>query len=114
MLVAALACGFPFAASSYYHHDYKDPRIYDRGHDGGSVGWCAKENVAGQWLQISFMDIKRVMKVETKGRDDEYKQRVTSYNLRYTLNGVDWEWYNDKEVFEGNNTTMATPPRLTT
>jgi len=57
--------------------------------DGGSA-WAAAVPDANQWVIVGFGSRNiRIVAFCTQGRGD-FDQWVTSYNLSFTINGVDW------------------------
>ena len=74
-----------------------DPNHDERGaglntFDNGARAWCALHNTVFQFLQIDLGDQTKVTAVATQGRND-YPQWVTSYQLKYSLNGSTFPWY---------------------
>lgn len=54
--------------------------------------WCAKHNNAYQHLQVDLVSKTKVTAVATQGRNGG-SQRVTSYQLQYSLDGDVWRRY---------------------
>ncbi|XP_022792632.1 coagulation factor VIII-like [Stylophora pistillata] len=73
---------------------------------GKAGAWCAKSNNHHQWLQVFFGRETTVTKVAIQGRYDCCSQRVTSFKLSYSSDGIHWAWYRlsdgQIQVFGGN------------
>lgn len=54
--------------------------------------WAVRHNDPSQWLQVDFVKKVSLGKVATQGRDD-YPQWVTSYSLSYSMNGINFDMY---------------------
>lgn len=54
-----------------------------------AFAWCAVVNNEDQFVQVDLVEIHRVTGFATQGNPnaDEW---ITIYNLRYTVNGIDW------------------------
>ena len=63
--------------------------------NGGKQGaWSSRKNDQNQWLQIDMGDYHKVTGVGTQGRDSvKYKQWVTKYQLQYSDDGVNFDYY---------------------
>ncbi|KAI8494564.1 EGF-like repeat and discoidin I-like domain-containing protein 3 [Branchiostoma belcheri] len=72
---------------------------------GYAAGWCADNGfTSGEWLQVDLNSLTNVAGVITQGRGD-IGQRVTSYKLTFSADGVTWEIYSEdgqEKVFAGN------------
>ena len=74
--------------------------------------WSALVNDKSQWLQVELLkEESLVTSVATQGRNrhlgwnnGNHYQWITKYKLKYSNNGVDFEYYQD----EGQNTTKVT------
>ncbi|XP_035673277.1 uncharacterized protein LOC118413827 isoform X1 [Branchiostoma floridae] len=74
----------------------------------GTGSWCAGQNNNQQWLQVDIGAETTVAGVITQGRSSNiYPQRVTSYKLRFSRDGITWSTYLDKlgreKIFAGNS-----------
>ncbi|EFA80347.1 discoidin I [Heterostelium album PN500] len=83
---------------------------YNKGNDTAgiaSASWCARVNDTNQWVSLSALEPVEFVGVKTQGRGDNYDQWVTSYRIRYTLDGATWF---DGPTFNGNTdkTTIVT------
>ncbi|XP_078666819.1 lactadherin-like [Branchiostoma floridae x Branchiostoma belcheri] len=85
-----------------------------RGRLNGVAGvgaWAARTNTIGQWLQVDLGEMKTVTGTIIQGRSSQ-DQRVTSYKLQYSEDGVSWTTYassdGSERVFPGN-TDRNTP-----
>ena len=67
--------------------------------------WSALVNDQHQWLQVELLkEESLVTSVATQGRNNEvYNQWITKYKLKYSNNGVNFEYYQD----EGQNTAKV-------
>lgn len=64
----------------------------------GKVGsWSALTSDKNQWLQIDLLSrFAKVTRVATQGRRDS-DQWVTKYNLKYSVNGLNFLYYRESE-----------------
>ncbi|EDO33236.1 predicted protein, partial [Nematostella vectensis] len=103
-------------ASSYFIGDNycapKEGRIHS---ERDTKAWCAKQNVAGEYLQVDIGREVLLTKIATQGRGI-YLQWVTSYELSHSRDGQAWTPYYDEQghakVFPGNqdNSTVVSHP----
>lgn len=92
-----------FTASNSYdqHHRPSLGRLNLLG-NGKDVGaWCPR--VKNQWLQIDLGDITAVTKVATQGRYNT-EDRVRTYKLSYSVDGIHWTWYKQRAGDRVNTT----------
>ncbi|XP_033111516.1 lactadherin-like [Anneissia japonica] len=72
----------------------------------GIGAWSAKFNDLDQWIQVDLGTLKNVQGVITQGRN-RYNQWVTSYEVRYSVNGNSFEVITDANgqvaEFDGNS-----------
>eukprot|EP01112_Ceratiomyxa_fruticulosa_P009257 TRINITY_DN2411_c0_g1_i2.p1 TRINITY_DN2411_c0_g1~~TRINITY_DN2411_c0_g1_i2.p1 ORF type:complete len:219 (-),score=42.47 TRINITY_DN2411_c0_g1_i2:592-1212(-) len=68
----------------------------------GAHAWGPSILDTNQWLQISFHVPKTFVAIETQGRGAWYTEWVTSYVVKYTLNGKDWFLADNGKEFQGN------------
>ena len=75
----------------------------------GKVGsWSALTIDKNQWLQIDLLSrFAKVTRVATQGRRD-YDQWVTKYNLKYSVNGLNFLYYRESE--KRNGKVKCIPP----
>ena len=88
--------------------NYKLQRCGDSMIDSAG-GWCAKHNVADQWIQLDNGKIGSISGVITQGRKD-YDQWVKSFKVKYKDESGSW-WDVDGKTFPGNkdrNTKVTT------
>ena len=116
-LVAAVLALYPVAASSEFdpNHGIANSRIGSQHSRVNSHSWCASYNDANQWIGVSLLGFKRVMKVATQGRSDA-RQWITQYRVQYTKDGATWFNADNGRVFFANtdntdvvNNTITTP-----
>ncbi|XP_035673281.1 uncharacterized protein LOC118413827 isoform X5 [Branchiostoma floridae] len=86
-------------------HDASKARLHSQ---EGAGAWCAAQNNNKQWLQVDVGAETTVAGVITQGRSSNtYPQRVTSYKLRFSRDGITWSTYLDKlgreKIFAGNS-----------
>ena len=65
-----------------------------------SGSWSALIRDQNQWLQVDLLHQEIITSVATQGRNKHplwktHKQWVNSYNLQYSNNGIDFEYYKD-------------------
>ena len=59
-------------------------------------GWSAGRNDVSQWLQVDLGSQRtKVTGVATQGRNASIDQWVTKYNLQYSDNGVNFQYYKE-------------------
>ena len=74
--------------------------------DGKHIAaWCPKAKSTNQWLQINLGEITAVTKVATQGRYNS-EDRVKTYKLSYSVDGIHWTWYKQRAV---DKVTRETP-----
>ena len=62
----------------------------------GYGSWAARTNDVNQWIQIDLRNQNtKVTRVATQGRADDL-QWVTKYNLQYSYDGVNFQYYNEQ------------------
>jgi len=64
--------------------------------------WSAAKNVPGEYLTIALSEKSQVMGVVTQGRRD-LNQRVESYSIQTSIDGVTFEDYNGGHIFAANS-----------
>lgn len=82
------------SASSEYNarHTVLNARLNFQAGNGRTGAWSARPLNPHQWLQVDFVRKVTLGQVATQGRPD-YAQWVTSYSLSYSVNGVDYEMF---------------------
>ncbi|MDI6726832.1 MAG: discoidin domain-containing protein, partial [Smithellaceae bacterium] len=68
--------------------------------------WSAGVNNPNQWIQVDLGGPSLLQAVGTKGRSRNYDQWVTSYRLSTSVDGVNWNMYQQNGVdvtFRGNS-----------
>ncbi|XP_066271043.1 retinoschisin-like [Branchiostoma lanceolatum] len=90
--------------SSFQGPDYEPYRGRLNG-VAGEGAWVSGDSTIGQWFQVYFGKMKRVMGTIIQGRHSD-DQWVTSYKLQYSIDQITWTTYagNDglEMVFPGN------------
>ena len=61
---------------------------------GKAGGWSARQNNAGQWLQIDLASYHKVTWIVTQGRNG-HNQWVTKYRLQYSEGGLHYRFYHE-------------------
>jgi len=56
----------------------------------------------GEWIQVDLSTVAMVEAVATQGRDD-WTEWMTSYSLQYSMDGVNFEDYQQGIVLPGNS-----------
>ena len=90
------------------HNPAESSRQYSSVHGSGykasqldsSRAWCAKQNQAGEWMQIDADEPLFVGGVITQGRLDKYDQWVTEYQVQTSNDGSSWDTIG---TFSGNS-----------
>ena len=97
------------SASSHYtrtwRRDYsaKKARL-NSGHWWGNTGcWAAATNDLHQWLQVDLGGYTKVTGVATQGSGYGLSGRVTKFKIRYSSDGVIWQFYKEP----GNSNVSA-------
>jgi len=86
------------ASSSFNDHHRPSLARLNLLSDGKHAGaWCPKEKIPNQWLQIDLGEITAVTKVATQGRYSS-EDRVKTYKLSYSVDGIHWTWYKQRAV----------------
>ena len=84
------------SASSEYNASYaaSHARLYCKG------GWVAATNDENQWLEVDMENqLTRVARISTQGAhsDGSVLGWVTSYQLQFSSDGVDFQNYTERE-----------------
>ena len=58
-------------------------------------GWSARFNNASQWIQVALEKSTKLTGIATQGRNQEYRQWVTKYQLEYSDDGVNFQFYKE-------------------
>ena len=97
------------SASSHYtrnwRRDYsaKKARL-NSGHWWGNTGcWAAATNDLHQWLQVDLGGYTKVTRVATQGSGYGLSEWVTKFKIRYSSDGVIWQFYKEP----GNSNVSA-------
>ncbi|KYQ93021.1 discoidin II [Tieghemostelium lacteum] len=72
--------------------------------EDGSEAWCSSILDNKQYVLLGNSDVKEIHSLSIQGRGDA-PQWVTSFKLRYTIDGVNWAQFksNGQEILTGNN-----------
>ena len=84
------------SASSEYdaNHAAINARLNFQAGNGRTGAWSAGSPLdPHQWLQVDFVRKVTLGQVATQGRPQHHLQWVTSYSLSYSVNGIDYELY---------------------
>ena len=65
--------------------------------------WQAAKFEVGEWHQVNLILPRKVISIETRGRKDQYEEWVKSYKIMYSLDGINFEYYNNGEILKGNS-----------
>uniref|UniRef100_A0A8C5LQ13 Coagulation factor V n=1 Tax=Leptobrachium leishanense TaxID=445787 RepID=A0A8C5LQ13_9ANUR len=98
-------------ASSYKTSWYRTwkPSLARLNKQGMVNAWQAKSNNNQQWLQIDFLQTKKLTGIATQGvKSFTTEMYVTGYTVFYSENGNDWNAYTDpstkmEKIFKGNS-----------
>ena len=66
------------------------------------MAWSAKTNDVNQWIQICFLYPRIVTSIQTAGRTGGGLQYVKNYKVQYTMDGINWQHYNNGQILNGN------------
>jgi hypothetical protein len=83
-------------ASSRANSDSRCYPLYGRLNAGQRKSWCAGIRLAGQYLQVDLLSVKKITKIATQGRLD-LNQFVTEYTLAYVKDTSTWTDYKGAE-----------------
>ena len=88
-------------ASSFHKNQDRYAAYYGRLHlraSGRHSGaWSASKDDVNVWLQIDLNGTHRVTRLATQGRNGNYKQWVTEYQLQFSKNTVSFIFYTGHE-----------------
>ena len=103
------------SASSHYtsywqRDDYsaKKARLNSRQWLRSRGCWAAATNDLHPWLQVDLGGCTKVTRVATQGSDDRRSEWVTKFKIRYSSDGVIWQFYK-----EPNNSNSSAKVRWT-
>ena len=90
-------------ASSYHGSEYVpwQARLNNIQTSRSTGSWSALQNTIGQYLQIDLGKERVVKKIATQGRPS-YDQWVTSYKLIFSLDGTNWNGYQNNGAVKVN------------
>ena len=100
------------SASSHYtrswrwqRDDYlaKKARLNSRHSWSNNECWAAATNDLHQWLQVDLGGYTKVTRVATQGSGYGLSGRVTEFKIRYSSDGVIWQFYKEP----GNSNASA-------
>ena len=89
------------SASSHYtknrrrDHSAKQARLNSRQSWRNVEWWGAATNDLHQWLQVDLGGYTKVTGVATQGSGDGLAQCVTKFKIRYSSDGVTWQYYKE-------------------
>ena len=88
---------FQITASSEWASDHAASlaRLNFKAGRGRRVGWSARFNNASQWIQVALEKSTKLTGIATQGRNQEYRQWVTKYQLEYSDDGVNFQFYKE-------------------
>ena len=96
--------------SDYYYtsirrRDYyaKEARLNARQSWTNGGCWAAATNDLNQWLQVDLGGYTKVTRVATQGSGYGLSGRVTKFKIRYSSDGVKWQFYKEP----GNSNVSA-------
>ena len=75
---------------------------FDFRNSEGSSAWCASTADTNPYFQASSAHAHEFAKIITKGCTDLTGSWIKTFNIWYTLDGLNWMSYNDNEVLNGN------------
>ena len=77
------------------NHAASQARLNFKAGGGKRGGWSARSNNANQWIQVAFGKSTKLTGIATQGRNQEYRQWVTKYQLQYSDDGVNFHYYKE-------------------
>ncbi|XP_073259335.1 neuropilin-1-like [Porites lutea] len=89
------------SASSHYtknwrrDHSAKKARLNSKVSWRNIEWWAAATSNLHQWLQVDFGGYTKVTRVATLGSGDGIVQYVTKFKIRYSSDGVIWQFYKE-------------------
>ena len=91
-------------ASSYHSpaHEPWQARLNNIQKSGSTGSWSTLPNAVGQYLQIDLGKERVISKIATQGRPS-MDQWVTSYKLIFSIDGANWNEYQNNGVVKVNN-----------
>ena len=102
--IAALNSGFNALSSSMYSPDYDliNSMLYFRSLRTSNA-WCAGFNNTSQWISISSSIPVMWNQISIQGSSQSsFKGKVTKFSVSYTLDGIVWTDFNNKQTFIGS------------
>ena len=102
-LISAVSAGFKVTSSGCFDNacGLSKIGIDIQFADFGCGGWCAGISDQNQWIMIT--SVKPVMwkKISTLG-DKKFEQWIKSYYIMYSIDGLTWLEYKNKQVVTAN------------
>jgi len=82
-------------ASSEYdsNHAAIQARLNFKAGKGKQGAWSAGSNDANQWIQVALGSFTNLTGIATQGRNGYVNQWVTKYQLQYSDDGINFEYY---------------------
>ena len=77
------------------NHAASQARLNFKAGGGKRGGWSARSNNANQWIQVALGKYTKLTGIATQGRNQEYRQWVTKYQLEYSDDGVNFHYYKE-------------------
>ena len=78
-------------------HEPYQARLHFKGSPKKAAAWSAGANNINQWLQVDLGDqYTNITHIATQGRANS-DQRVTKYNLQYSIDGTNFVNYTDEQ-----------------
>ena len=86
---------FQITASSQndVNHAAIQGRLNFKAGGGKTGGWSTYGNNANQWIQVALGSYTKLTGIATQGRNGQYSQWVTKYQLQYSDDGVNFQYY---------------------
>lgn len=90
--------------ASTYHHSWYYP-YFGRLHESRKHGaWCPKtKSDRTDYLQVDIGKVYSVCAVATQGGRSYITERITSYKLQLSIDGIAWESYKENSVQKVND-----------
>ena len=82
--------------SLHFSHRASQGRLHFQETLRTAGGWSAARNDANQWLQVDLGGQYWVTRLATQGRNGNYDQWVTKFNLRYSDSGEIFPFYREQ------------------
>lgn len=91
-------------ASSFYNAS-TDPR---KGRLNHTAAWAAARAAVGEWWQVDVGQVRPIARMAIQANPGTAGQWITTFKLKYSVNGTTWVDYKNGEILKGNSTKTDT------